>query len=123
MNCRTSAQTSITAAEKYKTLIRSLECVAEKKKKILTPDRQKSQTIFYLKVSHSQLPNKEFSIAKLAIAEHKLNIFDCHNIDFGNRIHCFWLPKMKNCLKNLHSRLPPIWCDSRLDVKYAMVHA
>ena len=37
------------------------------------------------KGSRSRLPNKEFSIAKTAIAERKLDVLDCHNIDFGNR--------------------------------------
>ena len=46
-------------------------------------------TIFYLKVSRSRLPNKEFSIAQLAIAERNLDVFDCNNIDFDNRKRCF----------------------------------
>ena len=49
----------------------------------ITLDGQQSRTIFYLKVSRSRLPNKEFSIAKMAIAERN-DFFDCHNIDFGN---------------------------------------
>ena len=32
-----------------------------------------------------RLPNKAFSIAKTAIDELKLDVFDCHYIDFGNR--------------------------------------
>ena len=38
---------------------------------------------YYLKVSRSRLPNKKFSIAKMAIAERKLDVFDCHKIDFA----------------------------------------
>ena len=50
-----------------------------------TPDRRQSRTFFYLKVSRSRLSNKEFSIVKMAIADRKLDVFDCHNVDFGNR--------------------------------------
>ena len=32
-----------------------------------------------------RLPIKAFSIAKTAIDELKLDVFDCHYIDFGNR--------------------------------------
>ena len=31
------------------------------------------------------MPNKAFSIAKMTITERKLDIFDCHSIDIGNR--------------------------------------
>ena len=62
-----------------------------------TPDRRQSRTIFYLKVIRSRLPNKEFSIDKMAITEHKLDDFDCHNIDFGNRKPCFWQSNTKIC--------------------------
>ena len=45
----------------------------------------------------------------LPIAQRKLDIFDCHNIDFGNQKHCFW--KSKICKKKLCLRLQPIQCD------------
>ena len=35
---------------------------------------------FYLQIIHSR-----FFMAKMTIAEHKLNIFDCHNISSGSR--------------------------------------
>ena len=43
------------------------------------------------------LSNKELSITKMAIAERNLDVFDCHNIDFGNRKRCFWQSKTKFC--------------------------
>ena len=52
---------------------------------ISTLDSLQSRTIFYLKMSHLPLPNKKFSIAKMAMAERKVDIFDFHNIDFGNQ--------------------------------------
>ena len=75
-----------------------------------TPDRLQSRTIFYLKVILSRLPNKEFFIAKMTIADRKLDVFDCHNIDFGNRKRCFLAIENENLLKILRSQLLPIRC-------------
>ena len=44
----------------------------------LTPNRWQSRTVFYFKVFRSRLPNKEFSIAKMAITERKLDVFNRH---------------------------------------------
>ena len=83
----------------------------------ITPDRRQSRTIFYLKVSRPILPNKEFSIAKMAIIERKLDVFDCHNIDFGNQKRRF-----RQLLKNWRSPLPHIRCErGRRDVPVSVL--
>ena len=45
----------------------------------------------------------------MMIAEYTLNIFDCHNIDFGSRNFDFGNQKQKY-VKKLLSGLPPIQC-------------
>ena len=67
-------------------------------------------TIFNLNVSRSGLPNKEFLIAKMAIAKCRLDVFDCHNIDIWQSKILFLAIENENLLKNLHSRLQPIRC-------------
>ena len=52
---------------------------------IFTPDRRQSGTISHFQKNCLRLPNNAFSIAKTAIDELKLDIFDCQYIDFGNR--------------------------------------
>ena len=64
---------------------------------LFTPDSRQSQTIFYLQVNRSQLPNKAFSIAKATIVERKIDIFDCHYVDFGNRKRSFLQSETKTC--------------------------
>ena len=46
--------------------------------------------IFFFKIIHSR-----FLIAKMTIAEYKLNNFDCHNIDFGSQNVDFGNQKLK----------------------------
>ena len=60
-----------------------------------TPDRWQSQTIFVFKIIHSR-----FLIAKMTIAEYKLNNFHCHNIDFGSQNVDFGNQKIKFVKKN-----------------------
>ena len=59
--------------------------VPDLKKHVITPDRRQSRTISHFQKNRYRLPNKAFSIAKTAIDELKLDVFDCHYIDFGNR--------------------------------------
>ena len=62
-----------------------------------TPDRRQYRRIFYLKVSRSQLQIKSFPLPKWQFVERKLEVFDCHNIDFDNRKTCFWQSQTKIC--------------------------
>ena len=61
----------------------------------ITLDRRQSRTISYLKVIHSRLPKKEFSIANKTFSIAIISILAIEN---------------EKLLKILRSRLPPIRC-------------